>query len=121
MSTVQKQVEASDVRHMIKRARKAAHVLATLSGERRNEALIAAANAIEARAVEIQAANDKDCAAAQKAVELGELRCRFRVFLVRIRVQLLRKLAISLLDVFLACAFRHPQHLVGVAHSSKLR
>jgi len=73
MSTVQKQAEASDVRHLIKRARKAAHILATLSNERRNEALIAAANAIEARAAEIQAANDKDCAAAQKAVEAGEL------------------------------------------------
>src|SRR6202051_1755949 len=73
MSTVQKQAEASDVRQMIKRARKAAHVLATLSGERRNEALIAAANAIEARAAEIQAANDKDCAAAQQGVERGEL------------------------------------------------
>src|SRR6202051_1244495 len=73
MSTVQKQAEASDVRQMIKRARKAAHVLATLSGQRRTKALIAAANAIEARAAEIQAANDKDCAAAQKAVERGEL------------------------------------------------
>src|SRR5206468_3759159 len=52
-----------------------------------------------------------------RAVQLGELRRRLRVLLVRIRVQLLRKLAISLLDVFLACAFRHPQHLIGVAHS----
>ena len=50
------------------------------------------------------------------AVELGELGRRLRVLLVGIRVQLLRKLAISLLDVFLARAFRHPQHLIGVAH-----
>jgi glutamate-5-semialdehyde dehydrogenase len=73
MSTVQKQPEANDVRHLIKRARRAAHILATLSGERRNEALIAAGDAIEARAEEILAANAKDCAAAQKAVESGEL------------------------------------------------
>jgi glutamate-5-semialdehyde dehydrogenase len=73
MSVVQKQLEASDIHHLIRRARKAAHVLATLSGERRNEALLAAANAIEARAEEILAANEKDCAAAQQAVERGEL------------------------------------------------
>lgn len=73
MSVLQKQREGSDIHHLIRRARKAAHVLATLSGERRNEALQAAANAIEARAEEILAANDKDCAAAQQAVERGEL------------------------------------------------
>ena len=73
MSVVQKQLEASDIHLLIRRARKAAHVLATLSGERRNEALHAAANAIEARAEEILAANEKDCAAAQQAVERGEL------------------------------------------------
>jgi glutamate-5-semialdehyde dehydrogenase len=73
MSVVQKQLETSDIRPLIRRARKAAHVLATLSGERRNEALLAAANAIEARSEEILAANEKDCAAAQKAVERGEL------------------------------------------------
>ncbi len=73
MSVVQKQLEPSDIHHLIRRARKAAHVLATLSGARRNEALHAAANAIEARAEEILAANEKDCAAAQQAVERGEL------------------------------------------------
>ncbi len=73
MSVVQKQLEASDIHKLIRRARNAAHVLATLSGERRNEALLAAANAIEARAEEILAANEKDCAAAQQAVERGEL------------------------------------------------
>ena len=73
MSVVQKQLEASDIHQLIRRARKAAHVLATLSGERRNEALLGAANAIEARAEEILAANEKDCAAAQQAVERGEL------------------------------------------------
>jgi glutamate-5-semialdehyde dehydrogenase len=73
MSVVQKQIEDSGIRQLIRRARRAAHVLATLSGERRNEALLAAANAIEARAEEILAANEKDCAAAQQAVERGEL------------------------------------------------
>jgi len=73
MSVVQKQLEPSDIHQLIRRARKAAHVLATLSGERRNEALLAAANAIEARAEEILAANETDCAAAQQAVERGEL------------------------------------------------
>jgi glutamate-5-semialdehyde dehydrogenase len=73
MSVVQKQLDSPDIHQLIRRARKAAHVLATLSGERRNEALHAAANAIEARAEEILAANQKDCAAAQQAVERGEL------------------------------------------------
>jgi glutamate-5-semialdehyde dehydrogenase len=73
MSVVQKQLEASDIHHLIRRARRAAHILATLSGARRNEALLAAANAIEARAEEVLAANEKDCAAAQQAVERGEL------------------------------------------------
>src|ERR1700733_5748150 len=73
MSVTQKQFESSDIHQLIRRARKAAHVLATLSGARRNEALHAAANAIEARAEEILAANEKDCAAAQQAVERGEL------------------------------------------------
>jgi glutamate-5-semialdehyde dehydrogenase len=73
MSVVQKQLEPSDIHQLIRRARKAAHVLATLSGERRNEALLAAASAIESRAEEILAANEKDCTAAQKAVEVGEM------------------------------------------------
>jgi len=73
MSVAQNQFETFDIHNLIRRARKAAHVLATLSGARRNEALLAAANAIEARAEEILAANEKDCAAAQQAVERGEL------------------------------------------------
>jgi glutamate-5-semialdehyde dehydrogenase len=73
MSAVQNQIEGSDIHQLIRRARRAAHVLATLSGERRNDALHAAANAIEARAEEILAANEKDCAAAQLAVDRGEL------------------------------------------------
>ena len=73
MSVAQKQLEDSGIRQLIHRARRAAHVLATLSGERRNEALLAAANAIETRADEILAANEKDCALAQQAVERGEM------------------------------------------------
>jgi glutamate-5-semialdehyde dehydrogenase len=73
MSVVQNQLEVSDVHRTVRRARRAAHVLAALSGERRNEALNAAANAMEARSGEILAANEKDCAAAQRAVESGEM------------------------------------------------
>ncbi len=73
MSVVQKQLEDSDIRHSVRRARRAAHVLAALSNERRNEALHAAADAIEARSAEILAANDKDCAVAQRAVESGDM------------------------------------------------
>ncbi len=73
MSVTQNQLDVSDVRKTVRRARRAAHVLAALSRERRNEALLAAANAIEARAPEILAANEKDCAIAQRAVENGEL------------------------------------------------
>jgi glutamate-5-semialdehyde dehydrogenase len=73
MSVTKNQLEVSEVRQTVRRARRAAHVLAALSGERRNEALLAAANAIEARSAEILAANEKDCIAAQRAVESGEL------------------------------------------------
>src|SRR6267378_2703690 len=73
MSVVQKQLEASDIQHSVRRARRAAHVLAARSGERRNEALLAAAKAIESRSAEILAANEKDCAAALPAVEGGEM------------------------------------------------
>src|ERR1700674_1577452 len=73
MSVTQNQLETSDVQRMVRRSRRAAHILAALSGERRNEALLAAANAIEARSAEILAANEKDCAVAQRAVESGEM------------------------------------------------
>ena len=69
MSVTRNQLEVSDVQRMVRRARRAAHVLAALSGERRNEALLAAADALEARSAEILAANEKDCAAALPAVE----------------------------------------------------
>ena len=73
MSVVQKQLEVSDIQHSVRRARRAAHVLAALSGERRDEALLATAKAIESRSAEILAANEKDCAAALPAVEGGEM------------------------------------------------
>ncbi len=73
MSVVQKQLEVSGIQHSVRRARRAAHILAALSVERRDEALLAAANALEARSAETLAANAKDCAAALPAVERGEM------------------------------------------------
>ena len=73
MSVTQKHLEDSDIRRSVRRARRAAHILAALSGDRRNEALHAAAAAIEARSAEILAANDTDCTIAQRAVENGEM------------------------------------------------
>src|ERR1700681_4780464 len=63
MSVAQKQLEPTDIQQSVRRARRAAHILAAISGERRDEALLAAAKAIEARSAEILAANEKDCAA----------------------------------------------------------
>jgi glutamate-5-semialdehyde dehydrogenase len=73
MSVTKNQLEGSEVQRTVRRARHAAHILAAVSSERRNEALLAAANAIEARSAEILAANEKDCALASKAVESGEM------------------------------------------------
>src|SRR6202158_4329914 len=73
MSVVRNQLEVSDIQQSVRRARRAAHVLSALSGERRDEALLAAPSAIEARSAEILAANEKDCAAALPAVERGEM------------------------------------------------
>src|ERR1700730_1996790 len=73
MSVTQNQLETSDVQRTVRRSRRAAHILAALSNARRNEGLLAAANAIEARSAEILAANEKDCAVAQRAVESGEM------------------------------------------------
>src|SRR6202795_551414 len=73
MSVTQNQLETSDVQRLVRRSRRASRILAAPSSERRNEALLAAANAIEARSPEILAANEKDCAVAQPAVESGEM------------------------------------------------
>jgi glutamate-5-semialdehyde dehydrogenase len=73
MSATKNQLEGSEVQRTVRRARHAAHILAAVSSDRRNEALLAAANAIEARSAEILASNEKDCALATKAVESGEM------------------------------------------------
>src|SRR6202795_4870269 len=73
MSVTQNQLETSDVQRLVRRSRRASRILAAPSSERRNEALVAAASAIEARSAEILAANEKDCAVAQPAVESGEM------------------------------------------------
>jgi glutamate-5-semialdehyde dehydrogenase len=73
MSTAQSQVETSDVRQTVRRARRAAHVLGALSNAQRNEGLLAAAEALEQRSAEILEANENDCAAVMPAVEGGEL------------------------------------------------
>ncbi len=73
MSVTQNQLEISDVQRTVRRARRAAHILAALSSAKRNEALHATADAIEARSAEILAANEKDCVVAQRAVESGEM------------------------------------------------
>src|SRR5579862_3890808 len=73
MSVTRNQLEISDVQRTVRRSRRAAHILAALSSAKRNEALHAAADAIEARSAEILAANEKDCVVAQRAVESGEM------------------------------------------------
>lgn len=62
-----------DVAGIARRARVAARVLATLSVERRNEILHAAAMLIEERAAEILVANERDCEQAGHAVEAGAM------------------------------------------------
>ncbi len=73
MSVLKNVTDFSDVQGTVRRARHAAHVLAALSGQRRNDALLAAADAIEARAPEILAANETDCARALPSVEHGAM------------------------------------------------
>jgi hypothetical protein len=53
-------------------------------------------------------------------VQLGKTRGRFRIVLVGVGVMFLGKLAIGALDRRSAGAPRHPQDLIGVAHSSRL-
>jgi glutamate-5-semialdehyde dehydrogenase len=65
--------KVEDVASMARRARRAARQLATLATARRNEALLAAAAALEARGAQILEANARDCAAAQAAVEAGRM------------------------------------------------
>src|SRR6202167_4638802 len=53
-------------------------------------------------------------------IQLGKTRCGFRVVLVVVGVMLLGELAIGALDRRGACAPRHPQDLIGVAHPLRL-
>src|SRR5215470_11019586 len=53
-------------------------------------------------------------------VEFGELHRRLGIVLVGVGMQLLGQLAVGLFDVVLARRPRHPQNLVGVAHSLQL-
>lgn len=61
----------SDAATLVRQARRAARSLAGMSGGARNELLRAAADAIEARAAEIVAANDEDCMALAPEVTSG--------------------------------------------------
>lgn len=62
-----------DVSEVARRARTAARKLATVSGERRNEILRRAARLIDDRHPHILAANERDCDAAERAIEAGEM------------------------------------------------
>lgn len=61
------------VAEQVSRARDAAYRLATLSESVRTQALLAAADALERRAAEIVAANQRDCESAQALVSDGKL------------------------------------------------
>lgn len=65
--------DVSNVADVARRAKTASRLLATLSAERRNELLHAAAAAIEARRDEILSANDLDCRAAAQELEQGHM------------------------------------------------
>jgi glutamate-5-semialdehyde dehydrogenase len=66
-------VEKTDVAAVARRAKAASRLLATVPGERRVAALLAAADAIEERKLEILEANRIDCEAAIRAVEAGRI------------------------------------------------
>lgn len=73
MKHPRKQIEESGIKRTARGARLAAQPLATLSHERRNEALLAAADALEQRQAEILKVNEVDCRAALRSVEDGEM------------------------------------------------
>ena len=66
-------ISESSAAQVAQRARAASHALARLSVEARNEVLLAAAQAIEANAAKILAANAIDCRAAESAVAAGTM------------------------------------------------
>ena len=63
----------ADVTSIARSARKASRKLALLSGETRNAALVAIADALEANGPRILSSNAKDCAAADKLVSSGQM------------------------------------------------
>jgi glutamate-5-semialdehyde dehydrogenase len=60
-------------RVIVQKARKAARGLARMTGTERNQLLLAAADAIEARAAEIVSANEDDCEALTPALAAGSV------------------------------------------------
>ncbi|MBZ5523763.1 MAG: glutamate-5-semialdehyde dehydrogenase [Acidobacteriia bacterium] len=66
-------IPAESIRLQVEQARKAARVLARMTGSQRNELLRAAAEAIENRAPEILSANQEDCDALAPAVAAGSV------------------------------------------------
>lgn len=72
-SPVESPVEKTDVAAVARSAKAASRLLATVSGERRVAALLAAADAIEERKLEILEANRLDCDEAIRAVEGGRM------------------------------------------------
>jgi glutamate-5-semialdehyde dehydrogenase len=72
-TTAQLQVGAASVASLAQRARAASRALAKLSSESRNDALRAAAEAIERGGARILQANERDCRAAQGLVAAGKM------------------------------------------------
>jgi glutamate-5-semialdehyde dehydrogenase len=63
----------ADVASLARSAREGSRKLALLSGETRNAALLAIADALEGNGERILSANAKDCAAAEKLLSTGEM------------------------------------------------
>jgi glutamate-5-semialdehyde dehydrogenase len=72
-SPVGSPIEKSQVGALARAAKAASRLLASVPGERRDAALMAVADAIEARKLEILAANRRDCDEAISAVEAGNM------------------------------------------------
>jgi glutamate-5-semialdehyde dehydrogenase len=72
-SPVENPVEKIDVAGVARRAKAASRLLASVPGDRRLAALLAAADAIEERRLEILEANRLDCEEAIRAVEAGRI------------------------------------------------
>ncbi|HXJ16061.1 MAG TPA: glutamate-5-semialdehyde dehydrogenase [Candidatus Polarisedimenticolia bacterium] len=72
-TTARMHASAASVASLAQRARTASRALARLSAESRNEALLAAAQAIENAGRLILEANERDCRAAQQLVTAGKM------------------------------------------------